>query len=86
MDPWGQGLKGCHSRSAGSTSPMSWSNNLEQYQWTMIGDTGWRTKRKNRKLYMRKHLEACYKGEHIGYLLLAKRNLFLKKTTKNPRN
>lgn len=29
-----------------SMSPMSWSNDLEQSQWTMFGDSGWRTKKK----------------------------------------
>lgn len=54
-----------------STSPLSWSNDLEESQWTMFGDTGWRTKK---KLYMKEpHLEAFYNGEHTGHLLLAKR-------------
>lgn len=58
MDPWGQGLKGCHSRSAGSALPMSWSNNLEQYQWAIFKETGWKIARKKLKV---RHEKAAFR-------------------------
>lgn len=59
---------------------MIWNNLSEQCLELLAKEV------KKEKLYMREqHLEACYNGEHIGHLLLAKREPQNKNKTKNNR-